>query len=532
MSDATEATSSTALRNNRFSLSFPVQPSGSMSPVRLAQSPTREARPVEPDKLASPTGPMDTNFLTAIAGQERRVLELKEELARAEVDLNKLKRRWQQHEAQKKRNDAKKVTKLQPLQTSMPDKDKEEDVDGSSAWMQQEMERRKAMMSGNKSSNRTVFSGSRHTRTLSLLSPVSRTPGSMAPPQRPVHPPRKESLSESARRSQEVDRYKPNSGTISRAATTPDLTVEGTRTADSVDQLTDANVDQDVLVQTGKKVATGLRDGLWTFWEDLRQVAVGDEATQIPPPRRQSSTQTLRSAKKQPSKNSLRPSSRGSSTSKASTDARKSSPVRKHTKSSTMSLGSAPALADPSFWTDHSILPPSAAPAPTKKLVASSRHTKSPSKATSIGSTDNEAWDTWDESSPHASRSSSAASEPNTLASTVSRITSPRMSTDTSPSNLDSFTTPGPKDTIKPRKNNRSSEGSGKKDPIPWPALSNIGPKALRRTASHLMSEWEKTLTPSPSRTYEDRSDYMGLGAEAAAAAASGPADWKKGWHD
>ena len=61
-----------------------------------------------------------------------------------------------------------------------------------------------------------------------------------------------------------------------------------------------------------------------------------------------------------------------------------------------------------------------------------------------------------------------------------------------------------------------------KKDPIPWPALSNLGPKALKRTASHLMSEWEKSLTPSPSKEGSEGSDYLGLGAEAAASSNGG----------
>jgi hypothetical protein len=72
----------------------------------------------------------------------------------------------------------------------------------------------------------------------------------------------------------------------------------------------------------------------------------------------------------------------------------------------------------------------------------------------------------------------------------------------------------------------KKSSGSSRKDPIPWPALSNLGPKALRRTASHLMSEWERSLTPSPSKEHANQSDYLGLGAEAAAAAV--PSDRKK----
>jgi hypothetical protein len=114
-----------------------------------------------------------------------------------------------------------------------------------------------------------------------------------------------------------------------------------------------------------------------------------------------------------------------------------------------------------------------------------------------------EAWDAWDEGSP------------DTLPTSVSNMTSPRLSVE---SNFDY----GPNDTIKPRNNRHSVGASGKKDPIPWPALSNLGPKALRRTASHLMSEWEKSLTPSPTKDYRDSDDYLGLGAEAAAAEVSG----------
>lgn len=513
MSVATDATTSTAPRSNRFSMSFPVQPSGSASPVRTSQSPVREAgSTVEP--AATSTGPVDTNFLTAIAAQERRVLELKEDLAKAEADLNRLKRQWAQHEAHKKRNDARSLTKLQPLQTSLPDADSAEDTDGSNAWMQQEMERRKALMSGNRASNRTVFSGSKHTRTLSLLSPTTRTPGPVQIHQRPELPARKDSLSGSVRQSQDDERA-PRPMPLSRAATTPDLTVDGTRAIETISEGTDPSVDRDMLIEASKKVATGLRDGLWTFWEDLRQATVGEETTTIPPPRRQSSNQTLRTAKKQSSVASLRPGSRGSTTSKTSTDTKKPSPSRRKSLSTNMYLGSAPALADPSFWTEHGILPPNYTVTPGKKATQRTRHTKSPSKATSIESNDNEAWDTWDESSPQVSRSSSAASEPTTVPSTVSDVASPRTSAD---ANFDAAL----ERSSKPQSNRNSIAGSAKKDAIPWPALANLGPKALRRTASHLMSEWEKSLTPSPSKEYKDGDDYLGLGSEAAAVAVSG----------
>ena len=504
MSVATEAT--TAPRSNRFSMSFPVQPSGSMSPIRISQSPVREATPTIPEPASSVAGPMDTNFLTAIAAQERRVLELKEELERAELDLNRLKRQWAQHEALKKKDDARSVTKLQPLQTSLPDADSAEDTDGSSAWMQQEMERRKALLSGSRPSNRTVFSGSKHTRTLSLLSPIARTPAGVQPVQRPEPPSRKESLPASARQSQDIEpvtRPKP----LSRAATTPDLTVDGTKSTNPISELADASVDRDMLIEASKKMANGLRDGLWTFWEDLRQATVGEESDPIPPPRRQSSTQTLKAARKQGSTASLRPGSRGSASDKSPKDAKKTSPAREKSKSKNLSLGSAPALADPSFWTEHGMLPPSDATTPVKKLPSKARHSKSPSKATSVDSIDNEGWDAWDDS-PQNSISSSATSDPTTVPSTASDGASPRTSADT---NFDSA-----------RSNRNSLSASAKKDPLPWPALASLGPKALRRTASHLMSEWEKSLTPSPSKEYRDSPDYLGLGSEAAAVEVTG----------
>jgi septal ring factor EnvC (AmiA/AmiB activator) len=62
--------------------------------------------------------PNDSNgFLVALAGQERRVLELKEELQKAEDELKRLKKQWAHHEAHKKKAEIRHVEQLQPLQT-------------------------------------------------------------------------------------------------------------------------------------------------------------------------------------------------------------------------------------------------------------------------------------------------------------------------------------------------------------------------------------------------------------------------------
>ena len=502
---AATATDAAPLRSNRFSVSFPIQASRGSSPTRLERSPTHDAPAVIPEALASPTGPTDTTFLTAIATQERRVLELKEELHRAEADLNKLKKQWAQHEANKKRNDARRITKLEPLQTALSAPDEDEATEGSSARAQQEIERRKALMGGGKSSNRTVFSGSRHTRTLSLLSPAIARDETKPKARQPI-PMRKDSLASPVKRSGEADSLRhTRPRLIARASTTPDLTTEVAETADRNINLPDnleKGVDHGDLMFTGKKMANDLRDGLWTFFEDLRQATVGDEATQhqpvlpLPNPRRNNSTAShasTRTAKKKDSKSSLRPSSRGSTavSSKASAELRRPSPpTRKHTKSATQNA--LPDLADPNFWGLHGVAsmhPPS--PATVKKSPTARGHARVVSKTTSVASMD--AWDTWPDS-PKDSRSSSGASETNTLPSSVSGPASPRRSAD-----------------------RQQDAQAVKKDPIPWPALSKLGPATLRRTASHLMHEWERSLTPSPGKEYTGQEDYLGLRAEAAA---------------
>ena len=37
-------------------------------------------------------------------------------------------------------------------------------------------------------------------------------------------------------------------------------------------------------------------------------------------------------------------------------------------------------------------------------------------------------------------------------------------------------------------------------DGIPWPAITKLTPSKLTRTASNLMAEWERSLSPSPDR--------------------------------
>ncbi|CZT21335.1 uncharacterized protein RCC_07198 [Ramularia collo-cygni] len=469
--------SSAPVRPNRLSVQFPIQRSSMNSPVVGTMSSPRDSTMPTPEQLVDPSEPLDGNFLHAIATSERKVLELKEELQRAQADLEKLKKQWARHEAQKKREDVKHVTKMQSLQTSPRVGDREDDADGSSAWMQQEMERRKALMSASKTSSRTVLPGQRHTRTLSLLSSPRDMPGT-TPTMQPPRPPRRDSLKHVTRHSADGDMQSRRPAPLSRTSTAIDTgsnSTVGRRSADAI--MPDKSIDQELLLRTGKELATNFKDGLWTFWEDLRQATVGEDTVAVAPPTRKSSTQTLGKPRKQNSRGSLRPSSRESSVaSKASTE-RPNPP--------NTSTGALPDLADPTFWSSNQ----EAKPAPTRKATVS-KHAKSSSvKRLSVVS--NEPWDTWDDS-PVASRSgSSVTSESNTIPSTVSGSPYTAVHCD--------------------------SQDVPKKDPIPWPVLRKTsgGLGTLRRTASTLMKEWETSLRPSPGEEYNGNDDFLGANADA-----------------
>jgi len=59
-------------------------------------------------------------------------------------------------------------------------------------------------------------------------------------------------------------------------------------------------------------------------------------------------------------------------------------------------------------------------------------------------------------------------------------------------------------------------DSQANREGIPWPALIKLAPSNLRRTASHLMEEWEKSLTASPDEM-GGRADYVATTAVAAA---------------
>jgi hypothetical protein len=413
----------------------------------------------------SPTEP--PNILAVLAAQERYVLELKEELVKAEEDLKKLKKAWQTHESVKQRNDLRKVTQLQPLNTNLanfrPDLD---DEDGSSVWMQREMERRKALLNGTKSSQRKVFSGSRHLRTLSLLSPdKTYSPSFPQPPdvRDPTDEPRKQPPHPM------------------RTMTSPDIASEIATTVngDRYDLTGLSAIQRDALLRTGKQMATDFKDGLLTFIEDIRQATVGEEAVD-------GSGST--SVKTAPTKN-VRKASNGRP-SLVGTGSRHSTPQQ------SVDIGD-------DFWKEHGLSEPKTSP--TNKKTHSLKHTRTPQKK-AAKEEEFEEWDSW-ETPENRYTDKAASSSDEEDGATASSRTSTRYHSKRHDSKASSLTT---------NSSNGAADETAARDPkrnsIPWPDMVKLSPNNLKRTASHLMKEWEKNLTPPPeSRNGSHVSgDYIG----------------------
>ena len=187
------------------------------------------------------------------------MLELREELHKANEDLEKLKRQWAVHEATKKKHELRHLQQLQPLHTSPLGSIMPSDYD--SARPSRELDRRKIIPSSNKPSYRKVFAGSRHTQALSLLSTKDR----IGHPDLLVRENEHSNLHQSA------------ANDVAVPATVPELSSMHAESG-SDDSYRGPQKDQkDVILETGKQLVGDFRQGLWTFFEDFKQLTVGDE---------------------------------------------------------------------------------------------------------------------------------------------------------------------------------------------------------------------------------------------------------------
>ncbi|GIJ85221.1 hypothetical protein Asppvi_004077 [Aspergillus pseudoviridinutans] len=433
-----------------------------------------------------------SSLLTAIASQERKVLELREELQRAEAELDTLKKQWASSEKTKKRTEINhRAEPLIPLRS--PDRATHDEssqhhrersagtADGSSAVqsrLSRDLERRQSLRStvnggtAISANGRRVFQGS-HTRALSLLSPVNG-PGV------------------NQQFSADVDGSRatrtPRSATlpsVERAATT-EMSERPTEDMISQWRRTMPPPSREALVRTGKQMASDLREGLWTFLEDIRQATVGEEginATQsrgVPPARKRDSSSASRSRD--------RLSVHGGKSSRSPSSSRGKAAGTQLTGKDTKS-----ADIDVSFWSEFGI--DTAGQKSTKARGASNTPRGATEQETSNNNLDvEENWDDWD--TPQPKKTHTPSSSRSTLESKHDQ--SP-MTQNSSPRTSGSFG------------DWRATQDDFVPDPsvsdgIPWPAIAKFAPSKLTRTASNLMAEWERSLSPSPERKTESSS--------------------------
>ncbi|KAI2608811.1 uncharacterized protein GGS25DRAFT_521985 [Hypoxylon fragiforme] len=240
---STRSTSTTSRNSNRLSLTLPIAPPNSF-PSRPTPTSSMPPTPIETPSLKSP----DTNeYISAIAAQERRVLEIREELARAEHELRKLRKMWMSSASYKEVASR----KVDPLRAMAATLESQWALDESSAVKPpSELERRKAILLAQsqrapREHKRTVIRGG-HARTLSLLSPTMPTTGDA------------DGLRSADLYSKVSQSPMPSPAPLNKRATWAPRQSQPSNNM--------------------QLIANELKQGLWTFVEDLRQATVGDEA--------------------------------------------------------------------------------------------------------------------------------------------------------------------------------------------------------------------------------------------------------------
>ena len=486
-------------KTNRMSVSFPIQPSAPLGGPSALFDPTFAfPAPVTRTSASAQSSPTDNGFLTALAAQERRVLELKEELQRAEQDLDTLKRQWAAQESAKKRQDVRRIHPLHPLNTDV-ESATEDDVDGSSTWGHKEVERRKSLMTGPRTTHRRVFSGSKHTRALSLLSPHKMN-------QKPLP-----STNDNKQSKSRADFVMPRPPSIARLNTAPDL-LEQIRNTNTMDDITSPISDTPKeALRISRQMASDFKDGLWTFFEDLRQATVGDEAI-VGPQQKSDKSSTRPNKPARPAEERKKPHER---TRSRSHGARKSPDRPTRSSSGTDAASKTPTKSSPGrsrqalarkqsteLWVKEHLKQAPSDNSPHPTVTGLRKKSQGPEKDTQHVTSDaEEPWDMWD--------TPEKRSTPPKTGSSTSQLSS--MSTSTAATSLTNASGADERiSSVTPKGKRVATPNSGKRDAIPWPSLQKLAPGNLKRTASNLINEWEKSITPPPSaEKYQFREDYL-----------------------
>ncbi|OAT05099.1 hypothetical protein BDBG_01541 [Blastomyces gilchristii SLH14081] len=529
--------------SKRLTLNFPITVSPSIglsqtqsdqfSPASSVMSPATQNSLIPSPRRSSISTPallLDTNnngydFLTALAAQERKVLELREELQKAEAELVTLKRQWALAEKDRKRieiqHHAEPLKPLKHPEPNTPDGSNASQTDEATTVANQtharsrELDRRHGYRNSQSSSpgdppspavsakGRTVFRGSKHTRTLSLLSgnmnnaelkhsfpqPKDVDGQTQTASSRPSRYPRSATLPSVDR----SDGIKPANARCAAPATA-EQKAQWRRTLPPIAQ----DVTAEVLMKTGRQMASDFREGLWTFIEDIRQATVGEEG--INGTESRSTAHAVQSGQRGTSK-------RDDGSVALTRTGRSTTPRGRVTNANSTSGNDSTSKAQEiSFWSEFGIDTPdqrtTKSPQDAENPSCPSRGKQQPQQGQDPEDSNlldaDENWDMWDTPSQ-----SKASHTPSSSSSTFHSNRDHSPSTDaSSPSTSSSFT-----NHTSPTTKDEQSADSNKtiSDSIPWPALSRLHPSKLTRTASHLMAEWERSLTPPEERQQQQQ---------------------------
>ncbi|KAI1365862.1 hypothetical protein F5Y08DRAFT_338265 [Xylaria arbuscula] len=432
----TRSMSSASRNANRLSLTLPIAPPNGFS---SRPTPTSSMPPTPIDTLTV-NSPVDSeDFIVAIAAQERRVLELREELARAEAALKKLQRQWTITEACKKRPPHTIVEPRRPLAPAANLRDGQPDSPASKR--NSELERRKAILlaqsqGASRHHKRTVIRGG-HTRTLSLLSPT-----------KPVSD---MSLNENQNNAQSSNSYVIQSPTPvtrpvvnKRATWAPQALPRSSQQPNGVKQL-----------------ANDFRQGLWTFVEDLRQATVGDEA--VSGTTNRTSGMASRSEHADGNQDTIR--------------------------ASAATRGRIPFSTEPDSQSNS---PETSSPSSSSDRIQHRRTASRPEPRTrkhfswtplTFDSFDDDDWANWDSPNVKSSRWSGSTANGDIASAIPEGTNEPETVLRSKYSNEQQ---PSP-----PRTPSKLEE-------LPQAILNSLTPTNIKNTTSTLLKEWEKSLTPSP----------------------------------
>ncbi|KAI0859185.1 hypothetical protein F4860DRAFT_483387 [Xylaria cubensis] len=433
------STSPTSRNANRLSLTLPIARPDSL-PSR--PTPTSSMPPTPIDTLTFHSPVDSDHFIVAIAAQERRVLELRDELTRAEAELKKLQRQWTISEACKKRPPNTTAEPLRALAPAASLRDSSED--NPVAKRSSELERRKAILLAQSQGTpprhkRTVFRGS-HTRALSLLSPTNSVGDA--------------SIHDDSVRS-------PDSSYISPPPSSSSIRHAANKRATWAPY-------QSTQPSTGvKQLANDFKQGLWTFVEDLRQATVGDEAI---------------------SGTTNRTTEMGSRSNKAEGD-------QDTIRASATNRGRIP------FTTELDSLSDRPSTSSTSSSGDRAQHRRTTSRPElrarkhfswtplTFDNFDDDDWSNWDTPNVKTSRWSG---------STVNGDVVPAI-----PERADENETALKHKGSKGERPASSRKTSGTLEELPQAILNRLTPSKIKSTTSNFIKEWEKSLSPPQTATFD-----------------------------